>query len=243
MSVSYYWSLLVRWRLGGYIAVSVLLASVLLMSCSNPFGGGANQTATTTSSSLALAKLKWCARPFVVFRDEHPAAAAQTTTPAVTATVTASATRSATPVPATLTDWSQVKPLLGFTVYLPTSLPNGTCLVSASGTVHDPIFGGSFTIGYLLPNHTALSLSEAPQGSNSLSFQCTQSSGSGSAPQATRAAAATPGASPTATAQPYEVCSGVKGTTNVVFSAEGSMSFLTQFYNQLQPNVDWLPAS
>lgn len=256
MSVSYYWSFLVRWRLGGYVAIGVLLISVLFTACSNPFGSGASQSVTATPSSVALAKLKWCTRPFIVFRDEHPVAATPgsgtpTTTPTTTTTATATATRSATPGatttpkgtpgPTTLTNWSQVQPLLSFTVYLPTHLSNGTCLVSVSGTVHDPIFGGSFTIGYLLPNHSALSLSEAPQGSNSLAFQCTQNSGS--TPSATRAATVTPGATATATAQPYQVCSGVKGTTNVVFSGQESISLLTQFYNQLQPNVVWLPAS
>jgi hypothetical protein len=250
MSVSYYWSMLARGlRLGGYAVAGVLLACLLFSACSNPFAGG-KPTSTATPSSLALAKLKWCTQPFIVFRDERPTTATPgsstpsttpTTTPTATATATASATPGATGTvgPETLTNWSQVQPLLGFTVYLPAHLPNGTCLVSASGTVHDPIFGGSFTIGYLLPNHTALSLSEAPQGSNSLSFQCTQSSGS--AQQTGHAATATPTASPTA--QPYEVCSGVKGSTNVVFSEQGSVASLTQFYNQLLPGVAWVPAS
>lgn len=247
MSVSFYWSILARWRrLGGYAVVGVLLASVLFSACSNPFSGGKTQSATATPSSLALAKLKWCTQPFIVFRDEHSAAATSgsgTPTATATTTATATATSSASPgatgtaSPTTLTSWSQVQPLLGFTVYLPPHLPGGSCLVSASGTVHDPIFGGSFTIGYLLPNHTALSLSEAPQGSNSLSFECTQSSGT--AQQTTHAATTTPTPTPT----PYEVCSGVKGTTNVVFSGQGSISSLTKFYNQLQPNVAWVPAS
>ncbi len=241
MSVSYYGSLLVRWRLGGYAAIGILLVSVLFTACSNPFSSGAGASVTATPSVVALAKLKWCTQPFIVFRDEHPVATTATATATSSATPVASATPKSTPGPTTLTDWSQVQPLLGFTVYLPTHLSNGTCLVSVSGTVHDPIFGGSFTIGYLLPNHTALSLSEAPQGSNSLAFQCTPNSGA--APSAALAATVTPGAKATATAQPYQVCSGVKGTTNVVFSGQESIALLTQFYNQLQPNVDWLPAS
>ncbi len=78
----------------------------------------------------------------------------------------ASGTPGITSGPATtLTDWAQVKPLLGFTVYLPPTLPNGSCLVSASGTVHDPILGGNFVIGYILPDHSSLTLSQAPQRS------------------------------------------------------------------------------
>lgn len=247
--ISHCWSLVVRWkRCGGYVVLGMLLSGMLLVSCTNLFSGG-SQNATSTPSSMALTKLKWCSQPFIVFRDEHAATTATPgSTPAATATTKATATSSATtvsaqgtPTPGTLTNWSQIKPSIGFTLYLPAALPNGTCLVSVSGTVHDPIFGGSFTIGYLLPDHTALSLSEAPQSSNSLTFQCTP--GNGTTQQSIQAATSTPSASPTATGKPYMVCSGVKGSTNVVFSAQGSMSYLTGLYNGLQPNVDWLPSS
>lgn len=242
--ITHWWPLVVRWkRWSGYAVLGLLLSGVLLASCANPIGGG--PSVTPTPSSLALAKLKWCSQPFIVFRDEHASGTATpgstpSATPATNATATSTTTPQGTPTPATLTDWSQIKPLLGFTIYLPAALPTGTCLVSVSGTLHDPVFGGSFTIGYLLPNHTALSLSEAPQSSTSLSFQCTQ--GNGTTQQSIKAGTATPTASPAAAETSYMVCSGVKGSTNVVFSAQGSMPYLTGFYNGLQPNVDWLPS-
>src|SRR5205085_5641700 len=110
--------------------------------------------------------------------------------------------------PTTITEWSQVKPNLGFTVFLPVMLPRGSCLVSASGTLHDPIFGGNFIIGYLLPSSSPLSLSEAPARSNSPQFQCTSAKGnSGSLSDANMrvpGSAATGTPATTATASPTQ---------------------------------------
>src|SRR6185437_999535 len=117
-------------------------------SCTGPFGGSSSgTTATPTPSELALTKLHWCSKPSMVFRDEGAsvtpvASATVTTTPGATATATGgvspTATAGSTPTasptpngPRTISDWSQVKPNLGFTVYLPSTLPRGTCLVSA----------------------------------------------------------------------------------------------------------------
>jgi len=234
------------------IAGTILLSSFLFAACSG-FGGNATATptATPTASSLALAKLHWCNRPSILFRDEHaPVTVTPTTGTATPATGTATAT-TGTPVvstptptptpsgPTTVTDWSQVEPNLGFTVYLPTSLPANTCLVSASGTFHDPIFGGSFDIGYLLPNHSSVTLAEAPQRANSLSFQCSPSGKP--APQVPQAGTSTPTASATAT--PLLLCTGIRGGTNIVFSAQGTQATLQQFFNNLQLNVNWVPTS
>lgn len=228
------------------IASTILLSSFLFAACSG-FGGNATTTptATSTAGSLALAKLHWCNRPSILFRDEHaPVTVTQTSgTPATTPTGTAVAS-TPTPTfapggPTTVTDWSQVEPNLGFTVYLPTSLPANTCLVSASGTFHDPIFGGSFDIGYLLPNHSSVTLAEAPQRANSLSFQCSPSGRP--APQAPQAGTATPAASATDT--PLLLCTGIRSGTNIVFSAQGTQATLQQFFNNLQPNVNWVPAA
>lgn len=227
------------------IAGTVLLSGILFTACSG-FGGSATTgpTSTATSSSLSLARLHWCNKPTILFRDEHAPATVTTTsaTPA-TGTPTASAAASTptpTPgVPTSVTDWSQVEPKLGFTVYLPQSLPANTCLVSASGTFHDPIFGGSFSIGYLLPNHSSITLAEAPERNNSLSFQCSPSGSP--APKVPQASTTTPTASATTT--PLLLCTGVRSGTNIVFSAPGTQTTLQQFFNNLQPNVSWVPAS
>src|SRR5450759_61378 len=156
-------------------------------------------------------------------------------------TPTATATTSPTPTtpgqPTTITDWSQIEPNLGFTVYLPATLPAKTCLVSVSGTVHDPIFGGNFIIGYLLPDGSPLSLSEAPMRTNSRDFQCTSSKGT--SPQNP----GTPGVTPGPTQIPILLCTGAKDTTDVVFSMKGSEESLKKFFDALQPNVEWAPVA
>jgi hypothetical protein len=238
------------------IAGTILLSSVLFTACSG-FGGNTTTTptATPTAGSLALAKLHWCNKPSILFRDEHapvtltPTIGTATPATATPATVTPATATPGTPVastptatpsgPTTVTDWSQVEPNLGFTVYLPETLPTNTCLVSASGTFHDPIFGGSFDIGYLLPNHSSVTLAEAPQRANSLSFQCSPSGKP--APQVPQAGTPTPAVSATAT--PLLLCTGIRGGTNIVFSAQGAQATLQQFFNNLQPNVNWVPAS
>ena len=75
---------------------------------------------------------------------------------------------------APLTNWSDVKDQLGFTYYLPSSFPKGTCLVLAGGTIHDSVFnGGTFGITYNLPDTGPIAFSEAPKLANaSTNVQC-----------------------------------------------------------------------
>jgi hypothetical protein len=249
MFVAQFSSLVMRWRYKWfYLTISLLLSSFFLGSCSGlSLGGPTTPTATPTPSNLPLAKLHWCNKPFILFRDEHApvsgtptATATAATTPGATAT--ASATPNGSPTPSTLTDWSQISPLLGFTVYLPTTLPNNSCLVSASGTVNDPIFGGNFIIGYLLPDKSPISFSEAPSRSNNIDFQCT-STKSGSANTTLTPGAGTPTAQASPTQVPILLCTGVKSTTNIVFSSRGNETALKKTFDTLQPDVAWVPAS
>ncbi len=200
----------------------------------------ATATATSTPGATATAAITVTTSP--------GATATKTAGSTPTATVTAGSTPTATVTvapgtPVTITDWSEVEANLGFTVYLPPKLPRGTCLVNAQATIHDPIIGGSFTIGYLLPDHSALSLSEAPLISQNTAFQCNASKGT--TPQAN----ATPKAgtpAPTASATqgtPLLICSGAKNTTNIVMSARGSTDYLQQIFTNLQQNISWIPAS
>lgn len=224
-----------------------LFLASLLTACSGlSFGGNAATTTPSASTTATLDKLNWCGKPLAIFRDEGalpalPATQAPAATATGTATTLSTPTATPTSTPRTITDWQEVRPQLGFTVYLPASLPAGTCLVSASGTVHDPILGSSFIIGYLLPDHSALSLSEAPLRSQNTAFQCSPASaisssgGNGAAKKGT----------PTATSGkvPVQICSGARNTTNIVFSAQGTTRNLQQFFQALQPNVDWVPTS
>lgn len=251
MFVAQFSSLVMRWQSKWfYLTISLLLSSFFLASCSGlSLGGPTTPTATPTPSNTPLAKLHWCNKPFILFRDEHApvsgtptATATAATTPGATATATATVTPSGSPTPSTLTDWSQIAPLLGFTVYLPTTLPNNSCLVSASGTVNDPIFGGSFIIGYLLPDKSPISFSEAPSRSNNIDFQCT-STKSGNTNTTPTPGAGTPVAHASPTQVPILLCTGVRSTTNIVFSSRGNETVLKKTFDTLQPNVAWVPAS
>jgi len=210
----------------------ILIMSMLLLTvaaCSGTNGGG-NGTPTSVNTST----IHWCGKPLAIFRDE---AAPTTPTPGTTPTP-AKSLDPADGVPKTITDWNVVKANLGFTVYLPPTLPAGTCLTSASSTLRDPIIGSNFTIGYLLPNHDAISLSEAPlRSQKNAAFQCSISanipgvSGGSSTPTTTAGQA------------PIQLCTGGRDTTDIVFSARGSTSNLQKFFLALQPNLNWLPTS
>ena len=257
-----------RWRRAWlYLAMSMLLFSFFIAACSdsNP-GGNSNASPTATSSSsaaqVALAQLHWCGKPTMLFRDEGvptgtgsptPTGTAGTGTPVATGTASATATPPVAGTPKTITDWAQVEPNLGFTVYLPATLPQHSCLVSALATIHDPIFGGSFTIGYLLPDHSSISLAEAPLRGQSTQFQCNVSTtAAASSTSPTKAefqtlfassTPAKPSASPAPTQTPNQICSGVMDTTNVIFSARGTTESLQKFFSALQPHISWIPAS
>ena len=235
------------------LATFLLLSNLFLAACTTSFSFGGSQgssTATATPSELAIAQLHWCGKPSMLFRDEGAVTPAVTSsaTPGITSTATSTTTVTPTATvapgtPRTITDWSEVEAGLGFTVYLPSTLPRETCVVNAQATIHDPIIGGSFTIGYLLPDHSALSLSEAPLISQNTAFQCNPSNGA--TPQANNTPkAGIPIVSPSATQEgAFLLCSGAKDTTNVVMSARGSSDRLQQFFHNLQPNVSWIPAS
>lgn len=242
-----------RWL---YLFISLLISSVLLVSCSwLSFNGGSKATATPTPSEAMLAMLHWCGKPLMIFRDEGapvgvtpagstPTARVMTATPAIGATPTTTGAATSTTTPTTITDWTQVEPYLGFTVYLPPMLPQASCLTSASGTIHDPILGGSFTIGYLLPDHSSVSLSEAPLRSQNTTFQCVLSPTSAGA---NSRSGSTKGGSPTATPSKVQasmqVCTGALDMTRIVFSARGTTEALRRFFASLQPHVKWIPAS
>lgn len=237
-----------RKRAGLFLVAGLILVSMLLSACSGLFGSGSSTT--PTPSTRGLSKLDWCAKPLMVFRDEG--AITPVVTPTTTATATGTATASGgTPTtgpgtPSTISDWSVVKANLGFTVYLPLNLPNGTCLFSAQATIHDPVFGGSFIIGYLLPDHSSLSLSEAPRTpkSQGTAFQCNPTSIATTPTATSSKTGGTPtSATPSPTANANQLCSGVKDTTNIVLSGPGSVSNLQQIFNNLQPDVNWIPVS
>ena len=223
-----------------YLVASVLMSSVLLVSCSGLSSGGSSAAtvgSTSASSAVALTQLHWCGKPLMIFRDEG---APVSVTPA---SRTPTATATGTTTPTTVTNWTQVEPYLGFTVYLPPTLPQASCLTSASGTIHDPILGGSFTIGYLLPDHSSVSLSEAPLRSQNTTFQCILSPSSTAAGSRSGSKGGTPKATPGKAEASMQVCTGAHDTTRIVFSARGTTDVLQRFFASLQPHIKWIPAS
>ncbi|MBX5450204.1 hypothetical protein [Thermogemmatispora sp.] len=227
------------------LLILVILMGSLTTACSSMLGGNTptqHAATTPTPATVALNQLHWCGKPSMLFRDEGASVSPTAATATVTSTTTPSAQGTPTSGPRTLTDWEQVQSLLGFTVYLPPRLPAQSCLVSALGTVHDPIFGGNFSISYLLPDGSAISLSEAPHRNQKSQFQCTASLVTPTA-AARSQTKATPTArvSPTPTRTPNQICSGVRGETSIVFSAPGDEQTLKQFFDSLQPNVAWVP--
>jgi len=157
---------------------------------------GCTSTSTVHDNAASLSKLSWCDRPFLNFFDGSSA--------------------NAMPI----SDWDQVRGQLDFTLYLPPSLPQGSCLVLAGGTFHDAIYGSHVSITWNLPNGGPLSISEAPNRANVASnVQC-----AASAQDATTT-----------------VCLGTVSGTSITLASRQSAANLQTLFHSLKPNVDWVP--
>ncbi|GLV58834.1 hypothetical protein KDH_56640 [Dictyobacter sp. S3.2.2.5] len=225
----------VRKRSLVYLACLLFCLSLFISACtgdsnstSRPAGGA---SATATPAPAALNSFNWCGKPSEIFRDQASSHAQA---------VASKATNlgPSDDKPKMITDWNTVKQNLGFTIYLPKTLPAGTCLLNVSGSLRDPIFGSNFTITYVLPDQNALSFSQAPVRVKNVTFQCNVSQSSSSTSNAK--AASTPATS--GSQVPIQLCNGVRDQTNIVFSARGSTTTLQQLFQNLQPDVDWTPA-
>jgi hypothetical protein len=173
-------------------AVALGLAGILILAGCNLFGGG------SSNGNKSLNNLSWCDRQSVSFQDDSTSA--QTV----------------------LTNWSDVKDQLGFTTYLPTTFPQGTCLDLAGGSIHDPIYGGHFGITYTLPDGTPVAFSEAPKAPNlATKVQCVQS----------------------AQDSKTTICLGVIDGTAITIASRQSSSQVQSLFVALQPNVDWFPTT
>lgn len=178
------------------LATLVICAAALAVTFAgcNLFGSSSSSSNDTSS---ALTKIPWCDKPFIQFVDSTSA--------------------SQTPI----TNWDAVKGELGFTLYLPPSLPKGTCLVLAGGSIHDAIYGAHVSITWDVPNTGPISLSEAPvRGQGSVALQCTASA------QNTQT----------------NVCLGTHNGTSVTIASRQSTADLQTLFKSLQPNLDWVPS-
>jgi hypothetical protein len=184
----------IRWPLRAAAVSFMLLLVLILGGCSL----GSSSTVKATSSDLTPAQVPWCDIASITFIDSGNA-----TQP-------------------TLSDWAVVSPQLGFTPYLPSSFPTGTCLVLAGGSVHDPVFGGRMVITWNVPGTGPLSFSEAPKRSTlASSLQCAQSS---------QEAGTT-------------ICLGTLGNTGITIASSQSASKLQALFNTLKPDVNWVPSN
>lgn len=176
--------------------LGLVVALAVLAGCS-PFGGGGS-TSASASNDVALAQLSWCAAPLISFQDNG------------------------TTAHTTLTSWNDVKGQLGFTIYLPATLPKGSCLVLAGGTIHDPIYGGHVSITYDVPTTGPISFSEAPKRANlGDALQCTPSSQDAKT----------------------TICLGTLANTSITIASRQSTADLQALFKTLKPDVSWEPTN
>ncbi|GHO87784.1 hypothetical protein [Dictyobacter formicarum] len=222
-----------------YLVCMLFCLSMFISACtgdSNTKSTGSAK-ATATPAPAQLSSFNWCGKPSEIFRD-------QASSHAQGGTAQATGLGPANDKPKTVTDWNTVKQNLGFTIYLPKTLPAGTCLLSVSGSLRDPIFGSNFTITYVLPDQNAISFSQAPVRIKNIAFQCNVSQASSSTTTGNTGNDTKASSTSTAAAakEPIQLCNGIRDQTNIVFSARGSTATLQQFFQSLQPDVDWMPA-
>lgn len=175
------------------LALALVLALTLAGCSLGDVAGGDG------SAGQSLSALPWCAQPQLSFVDSSS---------------------SSQQAPAS---WDAVKGQLGFTPYLPPSLPKGACLDLVGATIHDPIFGGRLSVTWVLPSGDPISFSEAPRRGSA-----------GGAPQCAQSAQGT-GAT--------TVCIGAVGETSVTIASHLSKSQIMDYFTQLRPATDWEPAA
>jgi hypothetical protein len=187
----------------------VLLLMLALAACD---AGGST---TSHSNGVALSQLAWCDRPIIEFQDNGTTARATTS------------------------KWEKVRDQLGFTVYLPPSLPKGSCLVLAGGTIHDPIYGGHMSITYDVPTSGPVSFSEAPKRANLAGkMQCTQSTSSTASTSTATTASST---STATTASSTTVCLGTISGTSITIASRQSQADVQALFASLKADVNWVP--
>lgn len=179
----------------GVAVLALLMALAGLAGCSLFGDGGAS---ANSDSGVGLAKLPWCDKPLITFQDNG------------------------TTAHTTLTNWDDVKSQLGFTPYLPPTLPKGSCLVLAGGTIHDPIYGGHLSITYDVPTTGPISFSEAPKRANlGDKLQCTSS----------------------AQDAKTTICLGTIADTSITVASRQTSKDLQTLFRSLKPNVSWVPSN
>jgi hypothetical protein len=214
-------SLLARWSWG---SLAMLLVSGLLAGC---LGFGGNTSGTDSADPVALSKLPWCNnKPDQTFMNDAPQA---------TSSSSNTSTGSANETPVAIS-WNVLKANLGFTLFLPATLPDGSCLLKPFGWVHNASSHNSFIITYMLPDRNSLTIAQTLQTGPNIPFQCFVS------PDPSAMKGGTPTVVSDKRLAPIQLCSGVRDKTNITFSARWTPKQMQQFFNGLQTDVDWMPA-
>lgn len=184
------------WKSAGWGRGAILGLALLTLTLAGCSLGGSTNSGSSAPGDQSLSALPWCDQPLISFQDDSQQSQQ-------------------------LTRWSAVKDQLGFTPYLPATLPAGSCLDLVGGTIHDPIFGGHLSVTWVLPKTGPISFSEAPKrGSVSSTPQCTQSQ---------------QGADATT------ICIAAVNDTSVTIASHLSASALQAYFGNLQSNVAWAP--
>ncbi len=158
----------------------------------------AGSSKASVSGEVDIRTLSWCGSPSLLFADDSSSPSTS------------------------ITSWAKVQTQLGFEPLLPPQLPRDSCLFVAGGTLHDPLFGASFSITYELPNGGTLSLAEAPVTAGVPVVPCTQKPGPGTL-QITS-------------------CEQVRNSVSITISGTESSATIAKRLAGLQTGVSWLPA-
>jgi hypothetical protein len=206
--------------------LAIVLASVLLVECAR------NTSGTNVSDKpVMLSKLLWCSnKPDGMFVDDAVLVTAQ-------ATSVSSSVSTPGPVKGTSISWSVFKANLGFPIFLPETLPEGSCLLKPFGWVRNATSHNSFIITYVLPDRNSLTIAQTLQSGPNTPFQCFVS------PEPLDVKGGTPTAESSTKLAPVQLCSGVRDKTNITFSARWTPKQMQQFFNDLQTGIDWTPTS
>lgn len=202
---------------------------------------GCSDASSSGERSVSLNKIPWCNnQTTMVFTDDRASTVATTPVPGASTNTLGLATDT----PVALKNWNTLQMYLGFVVFLPPRLPSGSCLLSSSGFVHNAVFGSNFTLTYLLPDQTSLTIAQSPQTGKNTAFQCSAVSNTASSSSESNSSTQIHEA-PTyeALTSKVELCTATRETTNITFSASWNKQELEQFFQDLQPNVDWMPHS
>ena len=97
--------------------------------------------------------------------------------------------------------------------------PKGTFLALAGGSIHNPIYGGQFSITYVLPKIGPVSFSEAPPNQGCKKTQCIQS----------------------AQDSKTMICVGAISDTSITIASRQPEADIQAMFGTLKPNVAWVP--